>query len=228
MGSAGVADQGGPRRRLPHHACVAQPHRRPRRLGQLGHPACRLAPPLRREPVPSPYSGRCAKWRLPPALDDVDTVPPLPEDDPEGGQIVRDENGEPTGIFIGATSSVPVMFRGARELSEDVKPHPSRRTAVDNAAWLVEEHLPPLSEDELNEALQLAITECNRYTRRRPPALRTPTLLTSVWTCSFRMRRFLQAGPGGRARRRRGRCHHRSLQSVCYPYRTACGTGQPC
>ena len=46
-------------------------------------------------------------------LVNVDTVPPLPEDDPEGGQIVRDENGEPTGIFIGKTSSVTGVVWGA-------------------------------------------------------------------------------------------------------------------
>jgi len=28
-------------------------------------------------------------------------VPPLPEEDPEGGSIIRDESGDPTGIFIG-------------------------------------------------------------------------------------------------------------------------------
>jgi len=28
-------------------------------------------------------------------------VPPLPEEDPEGGLIVRDQDGDPTGIFIG-------------------------------------------------------------------------------------------------------------------------------
>ena len=29
-------------------------------------------------------------------------VPPLPETNPEGGEIVRDDDGEPTGVFIGA------------------------------------------------------------------------------------------------------------------------------
>lgn len=32
-------------------------------------------------------------------------VPPLPEEDPEGGIIIRDEKGEPTGVFIGIAPS---------------------------------------------------------------------------------------------------------------------------
>ena len=42
-------------------------------------------------------------------------VPPLPQEDPEGGQIIRDEKGEPTGIFI------------------------------DNAMWLIEDYIPPIT-----------------------------------------------------------------------------------
>ena len=52
--------------------------------------------------------------------------------DPEGGTIVRDRSGEPTGIFI------------------------------DNAIELVESVLPPPTDDELTEAIQLANRSCVR------------------------------------------------------------------
>ena len=40
--------------------------------------------------------------------------------------------------------------------------------AADNAMWLVDEHVPDMTEAEKYEAVQLAIAECNRYTRPTP------------------------------------------------------------
>lgn len=53
--------------------------------------------------------------------------------DPEGGRIVRDERGEPSGVF------------------------------VDAAMDLVEEHVPPLTDEQYAEALRLALRETARY-----------------------------------------------------------------
>jgi len=57
---------------------------------------------------------------------------PLPNEDPEGGEIIRDEQGNPTGILI------------------------------DNAMWLVEEFIPPISLQKKRTALSMAIYECNK------------------------------------------------------------------
>ncbi|MGD0338914.1 MAG: amidohydrolase [Bacteroidota bacterium] len=54
-------------------------------------------------------------------------------EEPEGGTIVRNRKGEPTGIFI------------------------------DNAIRLVESVLPPPTDDEITEAIQLAMQTCVRY-----------------------------------------------------------------
>ncbi|MFQ5607712.1 MAG: amidohydrolase [Candidatus Zixiibacteriota bacterium] len=53
--------------------------------------------------------------------------------DPEGGRIIRDENGEPTGVFI------------------------------DNAISLISRHIPEASFNERMEWARVAIAECNRY-----------------------------------------------------------------
>ncbi|MBI3788904.1 MAG: amidohydrolase, partial [Ignavibacteriales bacterium] len=53
--------------------------------------------------------------------------------DPDGGKIVRDAKGNPTGVF------------------------------VDNAMRLVGKFLPPLSEDEATQAMNLAVQECLKY-----------------------------------------------------------------
>lgn len=57
----------------------------------------------------------------------------LPSKDPDGGKIVRDEDGNPTGIFI------------------------------DNAMEIVDAHIPNKTLDELYSALQLATRICNSY-----------------------------------------------------------------
>jgi predicted amidohydrolase YtcJ len=53
--------------------------------------------------------------------------------DPEGGKIYRDQAGAPTGIF------------------------------VDNAVTLVDRIVPPLTDDEIEQRLTLAMNECARY-----------------------------------------------------------------
>lgn len=63
----------------------------------------------------------------------ISRVGELPSNDPDGGKIVRDENGNPTGIFI------------------------------DNAMDLIESHIPKTSLSELYDALQLATKICNSY-----------------------------------------------------------------
>lgn len=60
-------------------------------------------------------------------------VPPLPEEDPAGGLIIRDENGEATGVF------------------------------VDNAMVLIYAYVPPYDDATLMDALTLAIHECNKF-----------------------------------------------------------------
>eukprot|EP01129_Flabellula_baltica_P013841 TRINITY_DN6510_c0_g1_i2.p1 TRINITY_DN6510_c0_g1~~TRINITY_DN6510_c0_g1_i2.p1 ORF type:complete len:539 (+),score=120.31 TRINITY_DN6510_c0_g1_i2:199-1815(+) len=57
----------------------------------------------------------------------------LPDQNPEGGKIMRDENGIPTGIFI------------------------------DNAMGLITRLLPELSKEEIKETLKLGIDECSKY-----------------------------------------------------------------
>ncbi len=52
--------------------------------------------------------------------------------DPEGGKILRDANGNATGVF------------------------------VDTASWLLERHVPEPGRDELRRAARLAIDECHR------------------------------------------------------------------
>jgi predicted amidohydrolase YtcJ len=53
--------------------------------------------------------------------------------DPEGGKIIRNIRGEPTGVFI------------------------------DNAIRLVESVLPPITDEEMTEAVRIAIQTCLRY-----------------------------------------------------------------
>jgi len=59
-------------------------------------------------------------------------VPALPVQDPQGGFIVRNENGVPTGVLVGT------------------------------AMRLITDHIPPYDEKVLLDALGLAIHECNR------------------------------------------------------------------
>ena len=57
----------------------------------------------------------------------------LTASDPEGGKIIRDAQGRPTGVF------------------------------VDAAMRFIDEQVPEMSEKEAEQALQLAIQTCNRY-----------------------------------------------------------------
>eukprot|EP00755_Sulcionema_specki_P020010 Sspe_Gene.70890::Locus_41898_Transcript_1_1_Confidence_1.000_Length_1373::g.70890::m.70890 len=59
-------------------------------------------------------------------------VPPLPDKDPEGGRIIRDSSGQPTGVF------------------------------TDSAMPLVGDHVPPPTEADEKEALRLALRDCNK------------------------------------------------------------------
>eukprot|EP00300_Choanocystis_sp_HF-7_P042678 c9395_g1_i3.p1 GENE.c9395_g1_i3~~c9395_g1_i3.p1 ORF type:complete len:575 (+),score=96.90 c9395_g1_i3:156-1727(+) len=62
----------------------------------------------------------------------INRVPRLPSNDPEGGKIVRDSNGDPTGIFM------------------------------DNAMLLISDYIPPPGQDELNRAFKNVLDACRK------------------------------------------------------------------
>lgn len=74
-----------------------------------------------------------AAWANTAALEAVGLDALRAASDPEGGKIMRDDQGDPTGVF------------------------------VDAAMDLIERQVPPAPEEQLSEALQLALGETKRY-----------------------------------------------------------------